>query len=67
MHKCATRVSFSLGYTDSFIEGAGAATDDGTPLSAKMTVVMEFSIHCFDSYNHLHKTCFMQVFFNKGA
>ena len=65
--KCVTRVSFSLGYTDSFIEGAGAATDDGTPLSAKVTVVMKFSIHCFDSDNHPHKTCFIQVFFYKGA
>ena len=46
---------------------AGADTDDGTPLSAKVTVVMKFSIHCFDLNNHPHKTCFMQVFFNKGA
>ena len=65
--KCVTRVSFSLGYTYSFIEGAGASTDDGTPLSAKVTVVMKFSIHCLDLNNHPHKTCFMQVFFNKGA
>ena len=40
MHKCATRVSFSLGYTDSFIEGAGAATDDDG--SAYMNVTFAF-------------------------